>query len=126
MNPINEPKVKRLASNIAKLLASVLRKSAELEKSTKATRMRINTDLNALVEGMKPEERGLLLSAIAVEAQRIFDAVGSPKVTISGGCAGTTGLGVRASDGGNYAGACVTGSLSEGITGGGVEAGFTY
>ena len=46
-----------------------------------------------------------------------------PKVEFSGGCAGAEGGGVRATEGGAFAGVCVTGSLSQGPTGGGVEGG---
>jgi hypothetical protein len=126
MKPADEAKIKRTATNVAKLLGNMLKLSSELERRSRKARLRINSDLKALTESMRPEDRGLLITAVAVQVQEIFDAAGSPKVAISGGCAGAQGVGIRATDNGNYAGVCVTGSLDEGITGGGVEGGFTY
>lgn len=123
MESYDLPNIDRASENIAKLLAELLEESARIEKMTKGLRTRILADLTSLTDALPPEERGILLSRIATKAQKIFDAKGSPKVKISGGCVGRDGVGVRAEEGGSYAGVCVTGSLDEGVTGGGVEVG---
>ena len=118
--------VKRVAANITKLLNELLKDMTSLERKTKKLRLRINSDLKALVEALPPEERGRLISLIATQVQQVFDATGSPKVSVSGNCVGRDGIGLRASDGDFFAGVCVTGSLDQGITGGGIEAGGRY
>jgi membrane-bound lytic murein transglycosylase len=97
----------------------LMRESARL-------RTEITADLRPEIEATPVEDRGAILSYLADRVQAIFDAQGSPKVTFTGGCAGAEGGGIRATEGEAFAGVCVTGSLSSGLTGGGVEAGFTY
>lgn len=115
-----------VAERLAGLLGDVLAQNRALQKDSARLRKEIMADLKPVIKGTAIEDRGAILSYLAVRVQAIFDAQGSPKVELSGGCAGAEGVGVRVTEGGAYAGVCVTGSLSEGPTGGGVEAGFTY
>ena len=126
MQTTNTPRIKRTAANVAQLLSDLLRESADFEKRSRKLRLKINVDLKALVKELPAEDRGRLVSIIAVRVQEIFNSAGSPKVKISGGCVGQGGFGVRVEEGGNYGGVCVMGSLDKGITGGGFEAGTTY
>lgn len=123
MQENNSVAVKRVTANITKLLAQLLKDMESLTNKTKTLRVKINSDLYALVKSMPAEERGVLLSLVATQVQEIFNAGGSPKVDITGGCVGRQGIGIRATDGDFYAGVCVTGSLDQGITGGGIEVG---
>lgn len=123
---IDISRINRVSENIASLLSELLKTSGELEKKSKKTRLRIFADLKPLVEALPPEERGCLVTMVAVRVEQIFKKGGSPKVKLTGGCVGRGGLGVRAEEGGSFAGVCVAGSADEGVTGGGVEAGFSY
>ena len=114
------------AERLAKLLGDVLAQNQELQKESARLRSQILADLRPTIEATPIEDRGAILSYLVVRIQAIFDQQGSPKVEFSGGCAGAEGGGVRATEGGAFAGVCVTGSLSQGPTGGGVEGGFTY
>lgn len=119
-------RLESVAERIAGLLGDVLAQNRALQKDSAGFRTEIMADLKPVIDGMAMEDRGAVLSYLVVRVQAIFDSQGSPKVAFSGGCAGAEGLGIRATEGGAYAGVCVTGSLSEGPTGGGVEGGFTY
>lgn len=114
------------AERLASLLGEVLHTNQRLQKESLRVRSEIMSELAPVIETMPAEERGAILSQLVLRIQDIFDKQGSPKVELSGGCAGAAGVGIRASEGGSYAGVCVTGSLAEGPTGGGVEGGFTY
>lgn len=115
-----------VAERLAGLLNDVLAQARAMEKESARLRKEVMSDLRPVIEATPLEERGAILSYLVVRIQEIFDRQGSPKVGFSGGCAGAEGGGVRVTDGGTYAGVCVTGSLADGPTGGGVETGFTY
>jgi hypothetical protein len=114
------------AERMARLLGDILEQNKKLQDDSARLRTSILADLRPLIDATPAQDRGAILSNLVVRVQSAFDAQGSPKVELSGGCAGAPGVGVRAVEGGAYAGVCVTGSLTEGPTGGGVEGGFTY
>jgi hypothetical protein len=115
-----------IAERLASLLNDVLEQNKRLQSDSARVRTSILADLKPVIDATPVKDRGAILSTLVVQVQAIFDSQGSPKAEFSGGCAGAEGGGVRAVEGGAYAGVCVTGSLSEGPTGGGVEGGFTY
>jgi hypothetical protein len=128
MKPVSydRDRLDSVAERLAGLLGEVLAQNQALQKESARVRTQILADLRPAIEATPVEDRGAILSYLIIRMQAIFDQQGSPKVELSGGCAGAEGGGIRVTEGGAYAGACVTGSLSEGPTGGGVEGGFTY
>ncbi|MET9251081.1 hypothetical protein [Nonomuraea sp. NPDC003709] len=119
-------KLDAAAARLAELLGDILSRNQELQKESARVRAEIMADLRPVIESTPVEDRGAILSYLVVRMQEIFDRQGSPKVGFSSGCAGAEGGGVRVTEDGAYAGACVTGSVSGGPTGGGIEGGFTY
>jgi hypothetical protein len=112
---------KRAAHNLAQYLGDLLKIMIDFMAKTEPLRNRILADVRALVEALPDRDRGIILSAIAVETQRVFDAAGSPKVGISGGCVGADGVGVTATEGNVTVKGCMIGTLASGPQGGGAE-----
>jgi hypothetical protein len=123
---MDERRLDVIAKRLAKLLGDVLAQNRALLRESARLRKEIMSDLRHVIEETPVEDRGAILSHLAVRVQDIFDSQGSPKVRLSGGCAGAEGAGIRVTEDGAYAGVCVTGSFPGGPTGGGVEGGFSY
>jgi hypothetical protein len=120
VNPRPDPEVmERAADELQKLLGVLLVKAQEVVTAFAGRGLR--EDVEELLRPFQPRDRGIVLSALVIETQRRFDEAGSAKVGISGGCAGAEGAGVMATEGNITVKACVTGSLDEGMTGGGFE-----
>lgn len=123
---LEEERVHRAAQNLADYLGELLTIMSEFMDRSEPLRNRILADIKPMIEQLPEHERGVVLSAIAVETQRVFNAAGSPKVGISGGCVGAEGAGVTVTEGNVTVKGCVTGSLGSGPTGGGAEVSVQY
>ena len=78
------------------------------------------------MESLPKRDRGAVLSAIAVETQKVFTAAKSANCGISAGCVGGEGAGVTVTVGNVTLKACVRGTLESGPQGGGVEVSMEY
>jgi hypothetical protein len=111
----------RAATNLKRLLSDLLSKAQAAVAETAGTRSELHQDLDRLLESFVAADRGIVLSALVIATQGKFDEADSPTVGISGGCAGAEGVGVTATQGKTTVTACVTGSLQDGVTGGGFD-----
>jgi hypothetical protein len=121
-----DERVQRVARHLAKYLGDLLATMTSFLDEAKPIRNRILADTKLLVEALPERDRGALLSAIADETQRIFNAAGSPKVGISEGCVGADGAGVTATEGNVTVKGCVIGTFESGPQGGGAEVTVKY
>lgn len=122
---LDEVRLRRAAENLAELFRDLIETMQGRLDETKPIRKRILTDLKALHESVPPRDRGVILSALAIETERVLEQTGSPKIRISGGCLGEPGAGIAATEGDVTVKGCVTGSLDGGIKGGGIEVSTT-
>jgi hypothetical protein len=122
----DEEKVRRAAQNLADYLGELLTVMNDFMGRAEPIRNRILVDVKALVDPLAERDRGAVLSAVAVETQRVFAAKGSPKVGISGGCVGAEGAGVTVTEGNVTVKGCVIGTLESGPQGGGAEVTVKY
>ena len=121
-----DERVERVARNLAKYLGDLLVNMTKFMHEAEPTRNRILADIKVLVEALPERDRGAVLSAIAVETQNVFNAAGSPKVGISGGCVGVDGVGVTATEGNVTVKGCIIGTFESGPQGGGAEVTVKY
>jgi hypothetical protein len=121
-----DERVQRAARHLAEFLGYLLTTMSEAMQEAEPTRNRILADVKALLESLPERDRGAVLSAIVVETQKVFDAAGSPKVGLSGGCVGADGAGVTATEGNVTVKGCVIGTLESGPQGGGAEVTVKY
>jgi hypothetical protein len=115
----------------------------DFTRKSKPNRLKILSDIRALLKETPSEDRARIPTLVVQEVERILQsrrtitAMGRPlaakarskhtmKVTGEAGCVGTSGAGVRVTIGDVNVGACVTGTLSDRPTGGGVSGGFSY
>jgi hypothetical protein len=141
--PMDPAKLNRLAKNLAELLADLLQTLDTFASRTKPSRLRILADLKSLLSPLPPAQRGCVWSEVIAELEKEFrdpaflsvlgaslTAKARAKHTVKidgvGNCLGSPGAGVNVTVDNVIAGACVTGSLSSGPTGGGVSGGFRY
>lgn len=124
--PVSEEQIRRASKNLAKYLGDLLSLNAKYFKEAEPLRNRILADVKEALKQLPERERGLILSAIAVETQKIFTASGSPKVGVSGGCVGKGGAGVTVTEGNLTVKGCVIGTLKSGPEGGGAEVTLKY
>jgi hypothetical protein len=122
----NDERVERAAQNLAEYLGDLLKVMSAFMARAEPLRNRILADVKAMMEQLPERDRGAVLSAIAVETQRVFTAAGSPKVGISGGCVGADGAGVTVTEGNVTVKGCVIGTLESGPQGGGAEVSVKY
>jgi hypothetical protein len=122
----DDKRVQRAARNLAKYLGDLLETMSKFMAENEPVRNRILADVTALLEALPERDRGAVLSAIAVETQRVFTAAGSPKVGISGDCVGAEGGGITATEGNVTVKGCVIGTLASGPQGGGAEVSVKY
>jgi len=121
-----DERVQRAARHLAKFLGDLLENMTRFMLEAEPTRNRILADVKALLEALPERDRGAVLSAIVVETQKVFDAAGSPKVGLSGGCVGADGAGVTVTEGNVRVKGCVIGTLESGPQGGGAEVTVKY
>ena len=121
-----DERVQRAARHLAKYLGDLLTTMTKFMREAEPLRNRILTDIKALVDALPERDRGAVLSAIAVETQKVFDAAGSPKVGVSGGCVGADGVGLTATEGNVTVKGCVIGTFASGPQGGGAEVTVKY
>ena len=134
MEKINAKQVKNVSENVHHLMSQLFEHMQLFEKSTRKLRIRINKDLKELTVGLSKQERLDLQKKIVSYVQQGFNgslptettAARRVNVGVSRGCVGNDGGGVVASSGNFSVKVCAMGSLSEGITGGGVEGGWSY
>jgi|GEM_PF-6053720 len=123
--------VLRVSDNIESLLLTLAANAQMLEKSTLKLRTKIKADLTALGTGLSEDQKTKLLALIASTIQGNLQAKGSvAKIGTHDKCLGAFGEGSHGVDyedrSGAYAGVCAKGTLSGGLTGGGIYGGFNY
>ena len=134
MEKFNEKQVKKLSENVQQLMSDLFAHMQLFEKDSRKLRIRISKQLKDLTRGISKEERQALHKMIVGFVQQGFAesrtnaraAARGVSVGVSRGCVGNEGGGVVASDGSFSVKVCAMGSLSDGITGGGVEGGWSY
>ncbi len=134
MEKLNEKQVKKVAGNVHQLMSDLFTHMQQFEKGSRKLRIRISKQLKDLTQGISKEERQALHKMIVGNVQQGFaenqpNALAAARgisVGVSRGCVGNEGGGVVATDGSFSVKVCAMGSLSDGITGGGVEGGWSY
>ncbi|MGZ3902000.1 MAG: hypothetical protein ACXVDC_16860 [Bacteroidia bacterium] len=118
-----------VSQNIYQLMNQVLNDMDALKKNSLNLRMRISTEIKSLTNGLSQQDQTMFLNKIAGSVQEHFNNVAplaKAKIKVTGNCCGQSGGSISIENSaGVSVGVCVTGSLS-GITGGGVQGGWTY
>lgn len=131
--------VEIVARNLAGALAELAEMAVRVERESRAARRRIVTEVRKLARSGSFGTELELSEALAAAANQYSAELGvtsspsdaivpveKPAFSPTGGCLGQQGGGVKADFGGVSVSMCVTGSLDEGITGGGFEVSVTY
>jgi hypothetical protein len=123
-----DPKVSRLATNLADLLLELLDEMNKVAARSEPKRKKVLVDLRAVLKQVDERDQGVILTQLRHDVQRQLDSRGSPKVTVSGGstgCVGRPGGGVNATEGGVTVGVC---AVVDGVKpiGGGVQGSVSY
>lgn len=133
MEKLDNKQVEKVSENVHELMSQLFENLQLFEKKSRRLRIRINKGLNELTVGLSNKERLDLQKMIVKNVQQGFDS--GPNITraarrisvgVSRGCVGNDGGGVTASNGSFTVKVCAIGSLDQGVTGGGVEAGWSY
>ncbi len=140
---VDTNRVQRLAKNVAELLIEQAKVMDAFTRKSRPTRLRILSDIKGLLQSLPLKDRGCIPKMVFQEVERILkdrDTIKSMgtslekkalakhtiKVDGEGNCLGSPGAGVKVIIDDISVGACVTGTLSGGPTGGGVSVGHSY
>src|SRR4030095_1843066 len=127
METLTKPQIDRISANIQQLLTNLIANMRIFEKSSLKLRTKIKADLTSLTKGMSSDDRLRLLNGITATIQTNLLAGGSTaRVAGEKGCLNRDGGGIVYTDGNFHVKGCVIGTLSDGLTGGGVETGWNY
>ena len=136
-------RVRRAGKNVASLVVELAELVHAFQRQSASKRRRISADVQSLLKRSSRAQSGLLSRAILEETERILTsrdglalmskglrakalAKHTTKVSGEEGCLGQSGAGIRVQIDDVNVGACVTGTVSSGPTGGGVSGGFSY